>query len=248
VAPNKFVAKIASDLDKPDGFRVVKPDKVQAFLDPLPVSRLWGVGKVTGQVFDRLGIRTIGQLRQVSIETLNDLFGSLGEHYWRLGHGMDDRQVVPDREAKSISHETTYAEDIADPDLLRAWLMELAEQVARRLRRHALKGRTVELKVRFADFQTITRSLTLSEPTNITQELLQAGTELLATKLPKNHLPVRLLGFGVKGFDDTGRSQGQLFDESDRARYRQLDRVADQISRKFGKFAIRRGGGADQNN
>jgi DNA polymerase IV len=248
VAPNKFVAKIASDLNKPDGFLVVQPGEVQAFLDPLPVGRLWGVGKVTGQVFDRLSIRTISQLRQLRSESLSDLFGSSGEHYWRLAHGIDDRQVVPDREAKSISHETTFAEDIADLEVLRAWLTELAEQVARRLRRHALKGRTVELKVRFADFQTITRSLTLPEPTNITQELLHAGGELLATKLPKYHLPVRLLGFGVKGFDDTGRSQRQLFDEPDRERHRQLDRVADLISEKFGKLAIRRGGGADQSN
>jgi DNA polymerase IV len=247
VASNKFVAKIASDLNKPDGFLVVEPGEVQAFLDPLPVGRLWGVGKVTGQVFDRLSIRTISQLRQLTSESLSDLFGSSGEHYWRLAHGMDDRQVVPDREAKSISHETTFAEDIADGEVLQAWLTELAEQVARRLRRHALKGRTVELKVRFADFQTVTRSLTLPEPTNITQELLHAGAALLATKLPQHHLPVRLLGFGVKGFDDTGRSQRQLFDEPDRERHRQLDRVADQISEKFGKLAIRRGGGADQN-
>jgi DNA polymerase-4 len=247
VAPNKFVAKIASDLNKPDGFLVVQPAEMRTFLDPLPVGRLWGVGKVTGQVFDRLSIRTIGQLRQLTIKSLNELFGSSGEHFWRLAHGMDDREVVPDREAKSISHESTFAEDIADREVLRAWLMELAEQVARRLRRHSLKGRTVELKVRFADFQTITRSLTLPEPTNITQELVQAGTELLATKLPQHHLPVRLLGFGVKGFDDTDRSQRQLFDEPDRERHRQLDRVADQISERFGKLAIRRGGGADQN-
>jgi len=211
VAPNKFVAKIASDLNKPDGFLVVEPGEVQAFLDPLPIDRLWGVGKVTGQVFDRLGIRTIGQLRLLSSKSLDELFGSSGEHFWRLAHGMDDRPVVPDREAKSISHETTFAQDIDDHEVLQAWLIDLAEQVARRMRRHALKGRTIELKVRFADFQTITRSLTLPEPTNITQELLQAGIELLATKLPKDHLPVRLLGFGVNGFDDTGRSQRQLF-------------------------------------
>jgi len=247
VAPNKFVAKIASDLNKPDGFLVVAPGEVQAFLDPLPIDRLWGVGKVTGQVFDRLGIRTIGQLRLLSSKSLDELFGSSGEHFWRLAHGMDDRPVVPDREAKSISHETTFAQDIDDHEVLQAWLIDLAEQVARRMRRHALKGRTIELKVRFADFQTITRSLTLPEPTNITQELLQAGIELLATKLPKDHLPVRLLGFGVNGFDDTGRSQRQLFDEPDRERHRQLDRVADQISQKFGKLAIHRGGRAENN-
>jgi DNA polymerase-4 len=243
VAPNKFLAKIASDLRKPDGFLVVDQDKVQGFLDRLPVGRIWGVGRVTGQVFGRLGIRTIGELRQLPIDTLQQLFGSAGDHYWRLSHGLDDRKVVPDREAKSISHETTFAEDILDPEELHAWLVELVEQVARRLRRHELKGRTAELKVRFADFHTITRSVTLAEPTNITHELLLAGTELLRTKLPEGHLPVRLLGFGVKGFDDSSQSQRQLFSEPDRERQRQLDVVADQIAGKFGNSAIRRGGG-----
>jgi DNA polymerase-4 len=246
VAPNKFLAKIASDLQKPDGFVVVEQDQVQEFLDPLPVGRIWGIGKVTGQVFDRFGISTIGQLRHLSIETLEELFGSSGAHYWRLAHGQDDRPVVPDRVAKSISHETTFAEDIAESEVLQAWLVELAEQVARRLRRHELKGRTVELKVRFADFHTITRSLTLTEPTNITLYLLQAGTELLRTKLPKGHLPVRLLGLGVKGFDDSGCSQRQLFDEPIRERQRQIDRVADEITEKFGRAAIRRGKGREE--
>ena len=241
VAPNKFVAKIASDLQKPDGFVVVEPSEVQSFLDPLPVGRLWGVGKVTGRVLERLAILTIGQLRQMPVETLNDLFGSSGEHYWQLAHGIDDRQVVPDREAKSISNETTFAEDIADMDVLRAWLVELVEQVARRLRHHDIKGGIVELNVRFADFQTITRSQTLAVPTNITQELLAAGVELLTQRLPARHLPVRLLGFGVHKFDDSGRFQQQLFDQLDRERHQELDRVADQITAKFGKLAIRRG-------
>jgi DNA polymerase-4 len=245
VAPNKFVAKIASDQQKPDGFVVVEAGEVQSFLDPLPVGRLWGVGKVTGEVFERLAIRTIGQLRQLPVAKLNKLFGASGEHYWRLAHGLDDRRVVPDREAKSISNETTFAEDIADPEVLRAWLVELVEQVARRLRSHGIKGRTVELKVRFADFKTISRSLTVTEPTNITQELLEAGNELLTTRLPSGHLPVRLLGFVVHNLDGSGTSQQQLFDEPDRERHRELDRVADQITAKFGKRAIRRGVGFD---
>ena len=248
VATNKFVAKIASDLKKPDGFVVVEPDEVQTFLDPLPVGRLWGVGQVTGQVFERLAIRTIGQLRQMPLDTLNDLFGSAGEHYWQLAHGIDDRQVVPDREAKSISNETTFAEDIADMEVLRAWLVDLVEQVARRLRRHDIKGRTVELKVRFADFKTISRSLTLAEPTNITQELLDAGVELLTTRLPSHHLPIRLLGFGVNKFKNSGASQQLLFDQPDRERHQELDRVADQITAKFGKLAIRRGAKLDKTN
>jgi DNA polymerase-4 len=243
VAPNKFLAKIASDLQKPAGFVVVEPGDVQAFLDPLPVGRIWGVGKVTGKVFERLGIRTIGQLRNLSLETLREYFGTSAEHYWQLARGIDKRPVVPDREAKSISHETTFAEDIADFDVLRAWLVDLVEQVARRLRQHDLRGRTVDLKVRFADFTTISRSATLREPTHATQELLDAGLALLNSRLPPRHLPVRLLGFGVSHLDDSGRTQQHLFDQPDHERRRELDGVADQIAAKFGKRAIRRGAG-----
>jgi DNA polymerase-4 len=243
VAPNKFLAKIASDLQKPDGFVVVEPGDVQAFLDPLPVGRIWGVGKVTGKVFERLGIRTIGQLRNLSLETLREYFGTSAEHYWQLARGIDKRPVVPDREAKSISYETTFAEDIADFDVLRAWLVDLVEQVARRLRQHDLRGRTVDLKVRFADFTTISRSATLREPTHATQELLDAGLALLNSRLPPRHLPVRLLGFGVSHLDDSGRTQQHLFEQPDHERRRELDSVADQIAAKFGKRAIRRGAG-----
>jgi DNA polymerase-4 len=243
VAPNKFLAKIASDLNKPDGFVAIEQDQIQQVLDPLPVGRLWGVGKVTGQTFNRLGIRTIGQLRQLSLQALTDLFGSSGEHYWQLAQGIDGRRVVPDREARSISHETTFAQDIADLELLEAWLVELAEQVARRLRRHQLKGRTAELKVRFADFRTINRSLTLRDPTNTTQELIAAGLELLRTKLPPGHLPVRLLGLGMSHFDSGGTTQQQLFDEEDRQRQRTLDRVTDEIAARFGRGALARGMG-----
>jgi DNA polymerase-4 len=243
VAPNKFLAKIASDLKKPAGFVVVEPGDVQAFLDPLPVGRIWGVGKVTGKVFERLGIRTIGQLRNLSLETLREYFGTSAEHYWQLARGIDKRPVVPDREAKSISHETTFAEDIADLDVLRAWLVDLVEQVARRLRQHDLRGRTVDLKVRFADFTTISRSATLREPTHATQELLDAGLALLNCRLPPRHLPVRLLGFGVSHLDDSGRTQQHLFEQPDHERRRELDSVADQIAERFGKRAIRRGAG-----
>lgn len=246
VAPNKFVAKIASDVQKPDGFVVIAPDEVQAFLDPLPVGRLWGVGKVTGQIFERLGIRTIGHLRQMSREAVCDLFGSAGEQYWRLAHGIDNRSVLPDREAKSISSETTFAEDISDIDILRSWLVDLVEQVGRRLRSHNHRGRTIDLKVRFADFTTISRSLTLAEPTNITQELLNAGVELLTKRLPLRHLPIRLLGFGVNNLDDSDTSQQQLFDQPERERCQELDRVADQIASKFGKLAIHRGASLDK--
>ena len=237
MAPNKFLAKIASDLKKPDALVVVEPGKVQEFLDPLPVERLWGVGKQGSKVFERLGIRTIGQLRQWPLDSLKARFGSSGEHLWQLAHGIDGRAVVSEQEAKSISHETTFERDIDDVEVLRAWLLDLTEQVGWRLRRHGLRGRTVHLKVRFADFKTIIRSKTLPEPTDITQELWQVAEEMLCHRLPVGHLPVRLVGMGVSGFDESGARQGLLFDQEDRQKQSGLDAVADEIRERFGSSA-----------
>jgi DNA polymerase-4 len=243
VAPVKFVAKIASDLQKPDGFVVVDDNRVQEFLDPLPVSRLWGVGRVSGEVFRKLGIRTIGQLRQLPVELLIDHFGQSGEHLYQLAHGIDERRVVPDHQAKSISNETTFAEDVDDLETLRAWLLELTDQVARRLRRQGLRGRTVQLKIRFADFKTITRAETLSEPTNVTHEIGQVAENILSTRLPTGHLAVRLLGVGVSGFEQSGQSQGLLFDQPEHEKQKQLDATIDQIKDRFGSTSLRRASG-----
>jgi len=242
VAANKFLAKLASDLEKPDGFVVVDPHGVQVFLDPLPVSRLWGVGKVSNRALEKLGVHTIGQLRRLPVEVLASKFGSMGEHLGRLARGVDDRPVVPDHQAKSISHETTFAVDVADREVLRAWLLELVEQVARRLRRHQLRARTVELKVRFADFRTITRSQTLPVATNVTAELWEAATTVLDGRLPKGLAPVRLLGFGASGLDASPQVQRQLFDQPDHARQAQLDAATDAIHDRFGLDAIGRAG------
>ncbi len=242
VAPNKFLAKIASDLDKPDGFVVVDPDRIQEFLDPLPVGRLWGVGRVGGRWFDEMGIRTIGQLRQTPQDVIRGRFGRAGDQLWHLAQGIDHRSVVPDHQAKSISHETTFATDIADPEVLQAWLLELTEQVARRLRRHAMRGRTVQLKVRFADFRTITRSQTLPEPTDSTDELWRSAANLLQSRLPSDRMPVRLLGMGVSGLDTSDQTQGQLFDQADRQRQSQLDAATDAIRDRYGRQAIGRAG------
>jgi DNA polymerase-4 len=245
VAPNKFLAKIASDLEKPDGFVVVDPQRVQEFLDPLPVGRLWGVGKVSGKAFEKLGITTIGQLRRLPVETLEGHFGKSGRHFWQLAHGVDDRRVVPDRDAKSISHETTFARDIRDIEILRAWLMELTEQVARRLRHYRLVGQTVQLKLRFADFQTITRRKTLEEPTNITEEIWQAAAELLTRRVENTpsgarHQAVRLLGVGMTGLENESSRQGNLFDDGRRVKQQKLDQVTDKIRDRFGASSLRR--------
>lgn len=246
VAANKFLAKIASDLRKPDALVVVEPGHEQEFLDPLPVERLWGVGTQGSKAFQRMGVRTVGQLRQWSREALQSRFGAGGEHLWQLAQGIDERPVVPQREAKSISHETTFAQDVADRDVLRACLLELTEQVGWRLRRHRLRGRTVHLKVRFADFSTITRAQTLPAPTAITQELWQAAEALLCHRLPKGHPPVRLLGVGVSGFDASGLTQRLLFDQQQRQKQGELDAVTDDIRDRFGSSALRRGSSLDR--
>jgi DNA polymerase IV len=241
VAPNKFLAKIASDLEKPDGFVVVDPDRVRAFLDPLPVERLWGVGRQTSQVFEKMGIHTISQLAKLPLNVLGRRFGPVGERLWHLARGMDDREVVPEREAKSISHETTFDRDIDDMEVLRCWLMDLTQQVAWRLRRHGLRGRTVQLKVRFADFNTITRSEKLPEASNITAELWSVAEGLLDSRLPEGHLPVRLLGLGISGLDDSGLAQGQLFDQEQRQKQANLDAMQDQVKDRYGSGAMQRG-------
>lgn len=243
IAPNKFVAKVASDLGKPDGFVVVGPDDVQAFLDPLPVGRLWGVGKVTGRLLQQKGIRTIQQLRQQPGRRLHDLLGKWGDHLLALAHGRDDRTVIPDREAKSISHETTFETDHRAFPLLRACMVELTEQVARRLRRHGLRARTMEVKIRFADFKTITRSHTLPNATQTTQELVKTAVDLLKAGLPEKHDGVRLIGMGVSQLTAGEPAQGELFLDEASEKQRRLDAAADLIATKYGESAIKRGGG-----
>ena len=246
IAPNKFIAKIASDLDKPDGFVEVMPEEVQAFLDPLPVSRIWGVGKATGNELDRLGITTIAQLRQQAEAVLQDRFGKFGNHLWRLANGMDDRPVVSDSEAKSISNETTFDSDISNRDTLRAWLMELTEQVCWRLRQQDLFGRTVQIKLRFTDFSTITRSHTLPEATQQTKQVWQAVMALFDKAMQSESRRLRLVGVGVSGLSETAQRpqvQTDMFEQPEDTRQTQLDEVADAIKSRFGSGGIRRGTG-----
>jgi DNA polymerase-4 len=248
VAPNKLLAKLASDVDKPDGFVVVRPGEERAFLDPLPVERLWGVGRVGAKALQGLGIRTVGQLRALDPRALSAAFGSQGEHLRALAEGRDDRPVVPDHTARSLSHETTFAADIADPADLRAWLLGLAEQVARRLRRHDLCARTVQVKVRFGDFRTVSRARTLAQPTDLTRTLWRAGREgfeaAWAARGPRGRAAgVRLLGFGVSGLAVRAPRQGDLFEDPAGERQVALDRLSDTIAERFGPGALRRAGG-----
>lgn len=245
IAPNKFLAKIASDVQKPNGLVVVLPGQTQAFLDPLPVGRLWGVGKVTGGVFDRLGIHTIEQLRGLPVEKLRRDFGAQGDHFWKLARGIDDRAVVPDREAKSISHETTFTTDITDREISRARLLDLTEQIMRRLRRQKKDAKTIHLKIRFANFRTITRSRTLAKPTDVTAEVWRVAKELHDNALSADQFSIRLIGVGVSNFSGDQLIQQTLFDadlaNQDHEKQRKLDAVTDAVRDKFGSSSLSKG-------
>ena len=180
VAPNKFLAKLASDLSKPDGFLVLHEADVEVFLRDLPVSRLWGVGKQTARQLEALGLRTIGQVAQWPQARLSKRFGSLGTHIWRLAHGLDDRPVTPHRDPQSIGAETTFAEDTDDAETLHRTLLELADKVGQRLRAEGFMATKVTLKYRDAAFVTLTRTQSLAEPTAVAMDLYHAVSRLLS--------------------------------------------------------------------
>ena len=243
VAPLKFVAKIASDLNKPDGFLVVGNGQVQSFLDPLPIARLWGVGRVGQQKLERIGIHRVGDIRTRTCDDMQRRFGGWGEHLWRLANGIDARKVVPDRNAKQISHERTFSDDISDEEMLRAVVCFLCEQVARRLRRSERQTRTVSIKYRREDFRTFSRSTSLDQPTDETNVILQAANEMLADMRRTQPRPVRLVGVSVGSLVDRGTpKQLDLFESAEeRAAKKGLDQVVDDLANKIGPSAVYRG-------
>jgi nucleotidyltransferase/DNA polymerase involved in DNA repair len=240
---NKFLAKLASDLQKPDGLCVIRPEEAETKLAPLSVTRLWGVGPKTAARLAGIGIKTIGDLRKLPPETLAARVGQdEAEHYRRLSAGLDDRPVVPDREAKSIGQEQTFGADVSDPQIVRDVLLEQTEQVGRRLRKHRLRARAVVVKIRFGEFQTITRRTTLPDATDETAGLWHAARDLFEAWANSAFRPVRLIGMSATEFA-TGPTQLPLFEDPQSHKQRRLDAALDQISGKFGQDAIRRGRG-----
>jgi DNA polymerase IV len=241
VAANKFLAKLASDLRKPDGLVVVPPQGVPGFLAPLPVGRIWGVGAKAEERLHALGVRTIGQLAALPERVLIDHFGKVGRHVWQLAQGQDERAVVPDREAKSISTETTFSQDVGDRDTLRVCSLDQVEHLAGRLRHAGLRARTIELKIRSSDFRTRHRGQALPQATNRTDALWQAALELFHNGLTDDLLPVRLLGVGAARLTRDAHVQGDLFDGGLGKRREALDQAVDAIRVQFGDAAIQRG-------
>jgi len=241
IAPNKFLAKLASDLDKPDGFVHITDDNRQAVLDPLPVSRIWGIGKVTGKTLTSRGLNTIGQLRETPFESLRSILGNQTEHVLNLAQGIDDRSVESDREARSISTEQTFATDMEDKEFLLSILLHQVEEVAHRLRASRLQAKTMTLKLRYGNFKTITRRSTLEYPTNLTSVLWQEATDIFEKWHTKSARPLRLLGFGVSGLSDEGSGQQSLFADPEEEKQKRLDQAFDAIRNRYGSNALKHG-------
>jgi DNA polymerase-4 len=209
VAPNKFLAKIASGWRKPDGLTVISPERVEEFLQSLPVDTLWGVGPVTAKKLHALGIKRVVDIREFEHHRLQQEVGSLADWLRRLSYGDDPRPVTPHRAAKSASSETTYAQDLDDLDAIKGEVARLARETAEWLEKKHLAGRTVTIKVRYADFTTVTRSHTLSRPTCDADVISSWATELLH-RTQAGSRPVRLLGARVNGLVEHGARGGSL--------------------------------------
>lgn len=210
-AANKYLAKLASDMQKPDGLTILPddPSQIIRLLAPMPVSRIWGVGKVTERTLNQAGFRTIGDLQQVTAAVLVPVVGgALAEHIHALARGVDERKVTTESETKSISAEHTFDEDVSDPVLLRGQLLELVEQVGRRLRQSGHYAGTVQIKLRFDDFQTITRQETLPYPACSDRRLIETATALFQRQQIQQ--PVRLIGMGVSSLTDQPDRDAQL--------------------------------------
>jgi DNA polymerase-4 len=239
MAHNKFLAKLASDAQKPDGLVFVDPLKVHAFLDPMPISRLWGIGKRTAPKLKALGILTIGQLRRSDISIIRTVLGNRSEHFLLLSAGEDDRAVITGRPDKSISHEVTFDTDLADRAKLLAELQQQAESVSRRLRAQGLMASTVTVKIRDPGFHTVTRSRGMRACSNNTQTLYRMARALFE-KWRESHrtTPVRLLGMGVSGLENaepSGPDRGDLLDSRGE---QEIDRVFDSINQRYGNEKI----------
>ena len=239
VAPNKLVAKIASDLEKPDGLVVVSAAEVNAVLDPLPVRRLSGLGAKTAARVEALGIRTLGQLRLADVARLRTIFGRHAELVRQRAAGIDPRPVVPDRDEKQISAEETFDTDIAEPARLRSELVQLADRIGARLRAKGLAASCVVVKIRRGDFATCTRQRHFEPPTQETQVLTAIALELFESwRASEPGSALRLLGVGVSGLAPA--SQLELFTVPQTTRNRQLDATVDRIRERFGRVAVAR--------
>ena len=241
VAPNKFLAKLASDLDKPDGLTVITPENLRATLDPLPVRRLWGVGPAMEAKLHARGVQTVADLRALGFDVLQRRFGDMGARLYRLSRGIDDRPVTTDRQAKSIGQEQTFGSNLTHPDDVRGYLLQQCEEVGARLRRHGATAAGVTVKIRFGNFQTVTRAGLVEPATDLSAELYAVALRLFDHWAETAWSPVRLVGVTAQKLR-WGPQQMPLFGRPERERSKQVDAALDTLADRFGPGTVRRFG------
>jgi len=240
VAPNKFLAKLASESAKPDGLLEVPPEAIDSFLCPLPVSRLWGVGRVTQEKLERLGFRRVDDLRRIGRTELVRLLGSVGDHIFHLAWGRDDRPVETEAEIKSVGHEETFEQDLLDTERIRLEIFSLAERVAARLRKKEFIGRCLTLKIRYSDFVMVTRSETLDRGIDQGPSIFRVAVPLLE-RTEAGSRPVRLLGLTLSRLERKNTGQQGLFGREESGKLESLESAVDRICERFGTCGVRRG-------
>jgi DNA polymerase-4 len=239
LSANKFLAKIASDLDKPRGFAVLGAAEAKDFLAPNPISLIFGVGKVAQERFAKDGIRTIADLQRLGEIELMRRYGAEGQRLHRLSHGLDDREIVPDRETKSVSAETTFNRDISDLRPLEQQLWLLTERVSRRLKASELSGTTVTLKLKSADFRIKTRARSLADPTQLAEKIFAAGRDLLAHEIDGTRY--RLMGIGVSTLEGAEFADPAGLLDPVTVRSAAAERALDRVRERFGRDAAMKG-------
>jgi len=238
MAPNKMTAKIASDLEKPNGFVMVNQEKLLDFLHPLSIERLWGVGEKTKKTFHEMGINTIGDIASQDLFQFTQRFGKHGEHIWKLASGIDPRDVKTVDMVKSVSNEHTFDKDTGDKKMVQDVIMQLSEKVSRRLRKADLKGQTITLKVRFEDFKTYTRAATIDQPTNYVEDIYSTTSHSLEGFYPEKK-KIRLVGVGVSNMIKASYQPTLFEQEEDQSKKERLHKAVDEIKDKFGDKSIK---------
>jgi DNA polymerase-4 len=237
IAASKFVAKIASTRSKPDGLLLIRPEETVPYLHSLPVNALWGVGGKTAEVLARMGVRTVADVAATPVSSLKKVLGATGEHVHRLSWGIDSRAVTPVRVEKSIGAEETFAADTADDALLHRELLRLSHRTAERLRASGMVARTVALKLRYADFSTVTRSRTVHTPLDSAQLIYAVAVQLLES-LGSRPLTVRLVGVRAEQLETVAQTSLQLSLDRRDDNWRAAEQALDKVAEKFGSKSV----------
>ena len=239
ISKNKFLAKLASTIDKPDGFKIIYTDEVDDFLDDLPIGMLWGVGNKTEELLHEQGIKTIGMLKKIPKYELENQFGKLGIKLYNLARGKDNREVISEEEIKSISQEETFSDNLTSKLDIFSALMGMTDKVSERLHNKDLRGKTVFIKVRYSDFKTYTRRKTVKNYINSTDSIYDLAKKLLINNNLLNNKPIRLLGIGVSNLSPDNEQQLSLFEKN--IKKEKLNETIFEIKDKFGSKSLRRG-------